>query len=159
LRAALVFPQPLVLSKRRQALAKLDALTSAETSYPFNLVALTEARPLSKREMNKILKAHVKQVARDISAMVNGTKEIVLVNESATREAFEVAAAPQEDNKADAELSGELLLGPTRSLGRPLSGTSGQRLYRSVGASSSEGLQVLPANGYPAGIRWPRRLR
>jgi len=54
---------------------------------------------LSQREVNKILKASAKQEARDIWAMVNGTKEIVLVNESATREAFDVAASLQEDNK------------------------------------------------------------
>jgi hypothetical protein len=88
------------------------------------------SRPLSQREVNKILKASAKQEARDISAMVNGTKGIVLINEE-----------------------------PASEVGRPLNGISGQRLYRSVGASSREGVQVLPANGYPGGVRWPRRLR
>jgi hypothetical protein len=120
---------------------------------------LTESNPLSKREVNKILKAHVKQVARDISAMVNGSKEIVLVNEEPLSEVFEVATPLHDCNKAETKLGGELISGPTHILERPLSGISSQRRYRSVGPSLSEGVQVLPVDSYPAGIRWPRRRR
>lgn len=123
----------------------------ANEAETFDLVTLIEARPLSKREVNKILKASAKQEARDIWAMVNGMKEIVLVSESATREAFEVAAAPQGDNKADAELSGEVLSGPTQILGRPLSGISGQRRYRSVGGF------IERASGGSSSKQLPRR--
>jgi hypothetical protein len=70
----------------------------------FSLIALKEAKPLSKREANKILKAHVKQVARDISAIVNGSKEIVLVNEEPLSEVFEVATPLHDGNKADTKL-------------------------------------------------------
>ena len=109
--------------------------------------------------MNKILKASAKQVASDISAMVNGTKEIVLINERPPHKVFEGTSLPHDGNKADTELSGELISGPTRILGRPLNGISGQRLYRSVDASSSEGVEILPRDSCPPGIRWPRRVR
>jgi hypothetical protein len=157
-----------------QALAKISGETSAhafaalglENHPPISNVITASgisfspaAKPLSKREVNKILKAHVKEVARDISAIVNGSKEIVLVNEEPLSEVFEVATPLHDGNKAETKLGGDLISGPTRIVGRPLSGISGQRLYRSIGASSSEPVEVLPANSNHAGIRWPRRLR
>jgi hypothetical protein len=146
------------LAERREVPTLRGQIKQNETET-LGLIALTESKPLPKREVNRILKAHVKQVARDISAIVNGSKEIVPTNQTPPSEVFEVAASSHDDNKTGTKLSGELISGPTRILGRPLSGISGQRLYRSVGASSSEGVEVLPVNSYPAGICWPRRLR
>jgi hypothetical protein len=55
--------------------------------------------------------------------MVNGSKEIVLINERAPREVFEGAAPPRDGNKADAELSGEPhISGANEDFERPLSG-------------------------------------
>jgi hypothetical protein len=106
-------------------------------------------RPLSQREVNKILKASAKQEARDIWAMVNGTKEIVLANENAICEAFEVAASPREDDKPDAELSGEPHpSGENEDFERPHIGIGDRRRHRPGSQSSREG-----------GIRWPRRVR
>jgi hypothetical protein len=122
-------------------------------------VWFAESKPLSTHEVNKILKAHVKKVARDISAIVNGSKEIVLVNEEPLSEVFEVATPLHDGNKAETKLGGEVIAGPTHILERPVSGIGSQRSYRSVSPSSSKGVEVLPANSYPAGICWPRRLR
>jgi len=87
----------------------------------FDLIASVEARPLSKREVNKILKAHVKQAARDISAVVNGDKEIVLIDDAPPSKVFKVVAPSHDDNKADTKMSGKLISGRTRILVRPLS--------------------------------------
>jgi len=45
--------------------------------------------------------------------MVNGSKEIVLVNEEPLSEVFDVATPPHDGNKADTKLGGELISGPT----------------------------------------------
>jgi hypothetical protein len=142
---SMLSPHPLEISP--------NVITNSGTSFS------PAAKPLSKREVNKILKAHVKRVAREISAIVNGSKEIVLVNEEPLSEVFDVAAPPHYDNKPEAKMSGKSISGPTQILARPLNGISRQRLYRSVGASSSEGVQVLRVYSYSAGIRWPRRVR
>jgi hypothetical protein len=81
--------------------------------------------------------------------MVNGSKEIALIDERAPREVFEGAAPPQDGNKADAELSGEPHnSGAKEDFERPLSGIGDRRRHRPGSQSSKAG-----------GIRWPRRVR
>jgi hypothetical protein len=117
------------------------------------------SKPFSQREVNKILKAHVKRVAKDIAAMVNGSKEIVpIIEEALPSEVVEVAAPSHDGNKADTKL-GELTSGAKHILERQLGGISSQRSYRSVSPLSSKGVQVLPVDSYPGAIRWPRRVR
>jgi hypothetical protein len=78
------------------------------------------------------MKAHAKQSARDMIGMLTGSEKIPWMAEQSSAELLEDALQ-------------------TRA-GKGLS-------HETVGASSTEGVEVLPANSYPAGIRWPRRLR
>jgi hypothetical protein len=56
---------------RRGRTRTLRGQIKQDESETLGLIALTESKPLSTHEVNKILKAQVKQVARNISAIVN----------------------------------------------------------------------------------------
>ena len=114
--------------------------------------------PLSKREVTRRMRAHAKQSARDIIAMMNGDKAIPWIIEQSSEALSEDGVPTRADELVSSGEVGEVTH-EGRRIGAQLVDDSGkQPLFpRKHGLSSTGGRQTLSIASNLTSVRWPRR--